>query len=275
MNAIQYALNNLRHHIPEPVLQLAFAPRNIVQPSVRWQPNNEFFSLDHAIREKVIDGRVNVDCNLVGGMQIAIDLRGVPFEQFDMSTRVFRIPYEKSGGLRIVSVQTLNYLTYHGVPGYGGSGGGAHSQMLDAAKDLYNAISTMPIVSTANCQIIGDNVVMVRDGITHLSDQLGMTCIVENDSQMANLNPGIFPLYGRMVELATKAYIYNHCIIPMDQGVLHGGMSLGRISDMVDNYSDSNEMYRELFETQWKKAAFTNDRPRMHAFVRSMIGRGS
>jgi hypothetical protein len=169
-------------------------------------------------------------------------------------------------------VQTLNYLQYHGIPSYHH---GIGNQMLSAAMDLYRAVANMPIVSTANCQIIGDNVVMVRDDVQHLSDQLAMTCVVENDSQMANLNPGIFPLYGRLVELATKAYIYNHCIIPMDQGVLHGGMSLGRVSDIVDNYSDSNEMYREVFETQWKRASFTNDRPRMHGFVRSMIGRGN
>ena len=272
MNAIQYALSNLRHHVPEPVLQLAFAPRNIVQPSVRWNQNNEFFSIDAAIREKVIDGRVNLDCNLIGGMQVAIDLTQIPFEQFDLSTRVFRIPYEMTGGMRIVSVQTLNYMQYHGIPSYHH---GLGDQVLGAAMDLYRAVANMPIVSTANCQIIGDNTVMVRDNVQHLSDQLAMTCVVENDSQMSNLNAGIFPLYARLVELATKAYIYTNCLIPMDQGVLHGGMSLGRISDMVDSYSDANEMYREVFETQWKKAAFTNDRPRMHRYVRSMIGRGS
>jgi hypothetical protein len=272
MNAIQYALSNLRHSIPEPVLKLAFAPRNIVHPTVRWQQNNDFFSIDHAIRDKVIEGRVNIDTNLVGGTQVAIDLRSVPWEQFDPTTRVFRIPYASSGGLRIVSVQTLNYMTFHGV---GGTQPGGSSQLLSGAMDLYRAVASMPIVSTANCQIIGDNVILVRDSIQHLSDQLAMTCVVENDSQMANLNPGIFPLYGRLVELAVKAYVYTHCQIPMDQGVLHGGMSLGRITDIVDNYSDANEMYRELFETQWKKASFTNDRPRMHWFVRSMIGRGS
>lgn len=272
MNAIQYALSNLRHQIPEPVLQLAFSPTSIVQPSVRWNQNNAFYSIDAMIREKVIDGRVNMDCDLVGGMQIAVDLRGIPYEQFDLSTRVFRIPYEKTAGLRIVSVQSLNYLQFHGIPSYNSGGG---NQLLGAAMDLYKAVANMPIVSTANCQIIGDNTVMAKDNVQHLSDQLALTCVVENDSQMANLNPGIFPLYARMVELAVKAYIHTNCMIPMDQGVLHGGMSLGRISDIVDGYGDANEMYRELFQTQWKRASFTNDRPRMNSFIKSMIGRGT
>lgn len=273
MNAIQYALNHVRHTIPEGILQLAFSPRSVVQPTVRWHQNNEFMSIDQSVRDKVIEGRVNIDCNLVGGMQVAIDLRGVPFEQFDMATRVFRIPYEASGGRRIVSVQTLNYLTHHGMAGHTGLGGQG-DQRLGAIMDLYRAVATMPIVSTANCQLIGDNVVMVKDTVQHLSDQLAMTCLVENDSEMNNLNPGIYPVYAKMVELATKAYVYTQTILPMDQGVLHGGMSLGRISDIVESYSDANEMYQEIFTTQWKKASFTNDRPRMHAFITSMIGRG-
>lgn len=272
MNAIQYSLNHIRHTIPEGILQLAFSPRTVVQPAMRWNQNNEMVSIDQQIRDKVIEGRVNIDCNLVGSMQIAIDLTGVQYEQFDMATRVFRIPYDKTGGRRIVSVQTLNYLTYHGMPGHNQGYG---NQMLGAAMDLYRAVSSMPIVSTANCQLIGDNTVMVRDEALHLSDQLAMTCLVDNDSEMNNLNPGIFPVYAKLVELATKAYIYTQMIIPMDQGVLHGGMSLGRISDTVQDYADANEMYQQVFSEQYRKASFTNDRPRMHGFIRSMIGRGS
>lgn len=272
MNAIQYALNHIRHTIPEGILQLAFSPRSIVHPSMRWNQNNEMISIDQQIRDKVIEGRVNIDCNLAGAVQIAIDLRGVPYEQFDLATRVFRIPYDKTGGRRIVSIQTLNYLTYHGLPSYTH---GIGNQQLAAAMDLYRAIASMPIVSTANCQLIGDNVVMVKDDVQHLSDQLAMTCLIENDSEMNNLNPGIFPVYAKLVELATKAYIYTQTIIPMDQGVLHGGMSLGRIADIVQDYADSNEMYMQVYNEQYRKASFTNDRPRMNTFIRSMIGRGS
>jgi hypothetical protein len=276
MNAIQYALNHIRHTIPEGILQLAFSPRSIVQPTVRWNQNNEFVSIDQQIRDKVIEGRVNIDCNLIGSMQIAIDLNGVPYEQFDMATRVFRIPYEKTGGRRIVSIQTLNYMNYHGMGGYDSYGGfGGVDQRLGAAMDLYRAVANMPIVASANCQLIGDNTVMVKDNIQHLSDNLAMTCLIENDSEMNNLNPGIFPVYAKLVELATKAYIYTQTIIPMDQGVLHGGMSLGRISDIIQDYADSNEMYEQVFREQYRKASFTNDRPRMHNFINSMIGRGS
>lgn len=271
MNAISYALNHVRHSIPESVLRLAFSPQAITSWGARWQSNNQNTSIDSAIRDKVIEGRVNIDCNLVGGTMVGIDLRPFGYEQVDQATRVIRVPYEATGGRRIVSVRTLNYLNHHGQPAYLHGQG---NQLMNAAQDMYRAIASMPIVSTANCQLIGDNTVMVRDDITHLSDQLGLTCLVENDHGMMNLNPGIFQVYGRLVELATKAYIYNTTNIAMDQGVLSGGVPLGRIRETVDNYADANEMYMEYYREHWGKASFTNDRPRMSQFVASMIGRG-
>lgn len=270
MNAITYAINNVRHMIPESVLQLAFSPQAITGFGSRWRGNQDAISIDASIRDKVVEGRVNIDCNLVGGTMVAVDLSHQPFDQFDMATRVFRIPYEATGGRRIVSVRTLNYLTYHGMPthNYGQS-----NQLLSAARDMYQAIASMPIVSTANCQIIGDNTVLVRDDVTHLSDQLGMTCMVENDQGMANLNPGIYPVYSKLVELATKAYIYVNTNVAMDQGVLNGGVPLGRIRETIDSYADANEMYQEYYAQNWAKASFTNDRPRMNTFIASMIGR--
>lgn len=271
MNAITYAINNIRHTIPDSVLQLAFSPQAITGFGSRWRGNQDAVSIDASIRDKIIESRVNVDCNLTGGTMVAIDLTTCRYEQFDQATRVFQIPYEATGGRRIVSVRTVNYLTFHGMPTHHQ---GQSNQILSAINDMYKAISSMPIVSTANCQIIGDNTVMVRDDVTHLSDQLGMTCLVENDHGMANLNPGIYPVYAKLVELACKAYIYVNTNIAMDQGVLNGGVPLGRIREVIDSFADSNEMYQEYYAQNWAKASFTNDRPRMHSFIASMIGRG-
>lgn len=271
MNPILYALNHLRHTIPHDILHLAFSPRSAVNPTVRWGSTNDFTSLDHQIRDRIIEGRVNMDCDLVGGTQVAIDLRGIAYEQVDGRSRVFRIPYDLSAGRRIVAVQTLNYLNFHGTPSYNHGQG---SQQLQAAMDMYHAVANMPIVSTANCQLIGDNVVLVQDNVRHLSDQLGMTCLVENDSEMSNLNPGAYMHYAKLVELATKAYIYTQLSIRIDEGVLHSGMNLGRIRDFVDGYSDANEMYQEYYMSTWRRVSFTSDRVRMHSFVRSMLGRG-
>lgn len=271
MNAIQYALNQVRHEIPMQILDLAFGYNSVAPRQTTWHQPSDNQSIDATIRDRVIEGRVNLDCNLFGGTEVAIDLTTIPYESPSPELRIFRIPYDRTAGLRIVSVRHLTYMNFHGISGYVHGRGDAR---LTALQTLYAAASTMPIVSTANCQLMGDNVVVVRDDMMHTTNQLTLVCLVENDAGMTNINPGLFPLYSQMVSLAVKAYIYINLDIQMDRGYLVGGMNLGRIREVVDSYSDANEMYSEILRTRWQRASFTNDRPRMNSFIKSMIGRG-
>ena len=271
MNAIQYALNSLRHSIPEGILQLTFAPKNITQPTSRWRGNNDQYSIDYAIRDKVIEGRVNIDCNLIGGTEANIDLTRLNYQQPDAATRIYTVPRELTQGRRIVSIRYLAYMSHHGVPAYGH---GETNQLNSAVTDMMRAHMQLPIVATANCSVLGDNVVMIRDDIQHFTSQYVLVCLLENDAAMNNLNPGAYMQYAELVGLATKAYIYTHTALPMDQGMLYAGMSLGRVREIIDGYADANEQYKEHYNTVWRKVSFTNDRPRMNEFVRSLMGRG-
>lgn len=271
MNAIQYALNDIRNHIPPQVLNRVFGVRNIPSSFQHYQPYQDHQSVDATIRAEVIEKRVNIDCNLSGSLQVAIDLRGVPYEQIDHGTRVFRIPYEKTAMRRIVSVSSLNYISNYGI---GSHNLHATGDILSAMTDLVRSLSSMPVVSTAHCQIIGDNVVMVRDNAQHISDQLAMMALIEHDQNMNDLNPGIYMLYSQLVVLATKAYIYNQMVITLDQGQLMAGQELGRIREVIDEYRDANEQYLEILTERWRKASRTNDRPWMHRAIASQFPRG-
>ncbi len=271
MNAIQYALNQIRYDIPHQLLDLTFGYQSIAPRQTQWHQPVDHQSVDATIRDRVIEGRVNEDCNLYGGTEVAIDLTNIPHESPTPSVRIFRIPYEKTAGLRIVSVRHLTYMHFHGISGYNH---GVGDQRLSALQTMYRAAASMPIVSSANCQLMGDNVVVVRDDMMHTTNQLTLICLVENEASMNNINPGLFQLYSQMVTLAVKAYIYTNLDIQIDRGYLVGGMNLGRIREIVDSYSDANDMYRELLTTRWQRGSFTNDRPRMHTYIKSMIGRG-
>lgn len=273
MNAIQYALNQVRFEIPDKILDLTFSQNRIHANVTPWQqqPANE--SVDSAIRREVIDARVNVDCNLYGGNQVAINLSTCMQEQMDWHTKIFRIPFESTEGLRLVNVQSLHYLQFHSMGLYAPTINQS-SMMLSAMRDLYKAVANMPIVATANAQIVGDNVVVVRDNLHQISDQMALVGVVENDANMNNLNPGAYKFYAQLVILATKAHIFNKIDIAQNRGVIYSGFELGRIREAVDEYRDANQMYREYFNEFWGKVSFTNDRPRMHSFVKSMLSRG-
>lgn len=272
MDAITYALNHIRHTIPDAILQIAFSPNSVVRRNNYWFNINETQSIDYNIRDRVIESRVNVDLDLFGGNQVPIDLRGVPYEQYDWQTRVYRIPPEVTGHRKIVSIQSLVYINFYNMSGYVDYQ--RSNDLLSATSDLYNSISQMPIVQTANCMLLGDNTVMVRDDVVHLHDNLALICIVENEAGLANIAPQTYPLYAELVEYATKAYIYNSTIVELDQGYLMGGQNLGRIRDMIEDYADANELYRETLMERWRKASFTNDRSRFNNLIRTMVGRG-
>lgn len=269
MNPIQYALNDLRHKIPEEVLRLTFSSRPFGHVPNRWQSDMQLQSIDAGVRDKIIEGRVNIDCNLHGSLQIAVDLSSISYEMVDNSTKVFRIPREITQNRNIVSVQSLHYYDSSIMSSYSG----ASDPIGSAINDLYRAATNMPIVSTANCQYLGENVVLVSDTSEVYSASFVLICTIENDSEMSDLNPGAYQIYSQLVEYATKAYIYMNLGLSLDQGFLSGGLELGRLREIVDSYADANELYMTLYTERWGKTAFTNDRQRMSRYISGMFGR--
>lgn len=274
MDPVQYALNNLRHKIPAQVLQLVFGPQQMGATPMGWGYDPSSHNLDHNIYERVLLSRVHPDLNLFGSMQVRIPLQGLEAEYVDYQTRVYRIPYERTDGHRLVGVQSLHYTSsQYGLDNTMGHSyaGGGESSMTSAAGEVVDSVSDLPISQTARLQIIGDNVVMVRDSYQHYSHDAMLVGICEFDDLISQLNPGAYPVYAELVEYATKAYIYNHLVVMLDQGALHAGMELGRIRELVDDYRDANELYQQTYNERWKVTAFTNDRPRMSRYISGMI----
>lgn len=270
---IDYALANLRHRIPEPILQMFFGPQPITQstpsPFSRQHPID--YNIDYGIYEKILLSRVHPDINLFGATQVVIDLSAASVESIDYSTRVYRIPYESTSGRRIVSAQSLHYKRYLSA-NYNSYLDSNTNQLEQASNALINSLGSIPVVQTANLQIIGDNVVMVRDNAQFSVDDFILVAIVEFDEALSAIAPGAYPVYASLVEYATKAYIYINGMIQLDRGQLYAGMELGQIRNFIEEYRDAEEEYQRIFKENWHKAAFTSDRMRMHKYVRGMFG---
>jgi hypothetical protein len=81
--------------------------------------------------------------------------------------------------------------------------------------------------------------------------------------------------YAQLVILATKAYVYNNLVIPMDRGVIMNGVANNKMQEIIDSYSDANVQYDEYYQENWGKVTFMNDRRRMGNLVASMMAKGS
>lgn len=249
-NAISKCLSDIKNAIPRSVLD-----RTFIKSTVGGYHTPT--ALDFRIRQEVLEARVIPDCNLVGGTEVTIPLISVIPDILDPFNVVYRVPKSLTQNRSISRVLNVTYgdAGFAGMAQLGTMGGSA---LLDAAEGVMRAAMPIPIVSTAQVSLVGENTVLIKDNV-HLPGTLYLRCVVEADSEFTHLQPASIIVFSKLAVLATKAYIYNNLIVDMDQAQLSGGMALGRFKEVVDGYSDANELYQTYFEETWRRVSILND----------------
>jgi hypothetical protein len=270
MNAIQHTLNELKHLIPMPILREAFQ-NDLIRRETWGRRNAPVVSIDHVIRDKVIEGRVLPGINLISGQRELVSLVGLVQEQQDDWSLVITIPKNRTNNRSITAV----YAMVTGTP-TGALGGsvsmqfGAASSLVDSMRAVKQSREAMPLMSDSNLQIIGDNMILIRSPL-RLAGTMYLDCQLENDSTLSHIPPAAWRHFKKLCEFAVKAYIYNNIVIPMDEAQIAGGMSIGRFKEIVDSYSDANELYEEQMK-KWEKVAILSD-PLSHLdHIQSIVG---
>ena len=258
MNALTYAVNQIKFSIPMDILNIAFAEYNSY--------NNKMISLDEKIMTAVLRPRVMTDANLVGGIHTLIDLNKCAITYLNNREFIADVPKALTSGKSIITALSLvSNVVYSQATSYN-----EMQAPLSAATNMMNNLGTENVVQTARLEMIGDNTVLIQDPTIHLVNST-LRCVVENMSNMENINPRSFPAFAKLCILATKAFIYNTTIIKLDKGYIYSGHELGIIKDLIEGYSDSEEMYLEHLTTTWGKVSFMNNSDSMDRYVKSMI----
>lgn len=263
MNPIQKAIAEVKFRIPLDILNAAFMPRQFGQ---RPLPVN----LDSLIRQEVVEKRVRVDCDLVGGTQVNIPLGGLTPEYLDLYNLVYHIPKHLTQNRSITRLLSIS-VGYGSVMGTTNMGLEGSSPLLDAASGVLAAASPIPIISSAYLQLIAENTVLVTDSIQFPTNAT-LRCYVEYDADFSQMKPPTYLKFAKLVELATKAHIYNTLIIPIGQGQLVGGMDLGKFKEIVEGFADSNENYETYLNDTWKAVAIMDDAVSRQRHLRLITG---
>lgn len=264
MGPLSKCIDEVKFRIPRAILEAVFIKR-----AQHWRLTPA--SLDEHILNEVVRPRVLVDCNLVGGTEVFIPLDGVPLERGNDYTTVYRIPKDKTQGRSIMSVLNITFSDPTKVSSYGVAAGAHNSILMQAGQAVMDAMGSMPVTSTAYVQLIGENVVMVRDTVV-LPANIYLRCLLENDENMSHLQLKSYRDFSKLVEYAVKAYIYNEYVIPMDMGELYGGQALGRFKEIIDSYADAEELYQNFITEKWQKISLMNDREQWTRFLRLGMG---
>lgn len=265
MDLISKALQDIHANIPPQILEAAFQDNRMVQRGVP-------LSIDTRIREKVIDARVRVDCNLTGALQAVIPLQGIIPRRLDSFSAIYEVPKQLTQGRTITSVLSVSYGEAAHMPGSMHYMNNTSTLESGAGKILDSALD-VPLVSSAYVQLIGENTVFI-EGELSLPTNMFLRCWMTHDSEFSSIKPASYPVFTELAVLATKAYIYNQLLIPMDQGQLHFGMQLGSFREVVDSYADANQMYKEYLDERWRVTALLNDTLSWRQHLKQLSGGG-
>jgi hypothetical protein len=264
VNALRKALDDVKFTIPRPILDTVFVKRHsnyrVAAPS-----------LDEQILNSVIRPRVYQDTNLVGGAEILVPLTGLSGEETGTTDMVYRIPKNLTQNRTIMSVLNVTYVDPQSMATAGNYATCGVTAEQSAASALLDAITPMPMISTGRVTIIGENVVLIRDSIRIPSNSY-LRCIVAHDEAMSHIQPRSYRAFCKLVEYAVKAFIYNEYIIEVDMGELRGGHNLGKFKDIIEEYSDANELYDAYITEKWQKVSFQNDRESLNRWIKLSIG---
>lgn len=276
MNAIMYAINEIKNSIPMEVLHDAMS---IDEDAQLYHMS----SLEDKILNKVFKKRVLLAANVIGGIETIIPINALSPTFTEQMYTVYHIPPELTMGKEIVSALSLSYMPTAGFMGVtGGFGGNSmafnpntptgyqNTSTMNVTSRIAASVSTSGIVSSAHLELVSRNTVAVYAHYRALTNY-GIRVVLENHENLSNIQPRSYQQLSKLGVLATKAYIYNKLIIPINSGQLAGGQDLGVFKSIVEGYSDSEEAYQLFLKEVWGKVAFMNDTTRYNNYLSSMF----
>jgi len=272
MDPVQVAIMRVKAEVPRDLLDQAFMPKRY-DPTRRdrYFDNVSTTSIDEQIRLHVIEGRVAVDVNLVGGTEMYLPLMMAELEMVDGWNMVYRFPREATGGRRIISAHELNYGYTTGSWAGGGITPSNTNNMLSIARQIIRSTSGVQSVGSSYVQLVGINTILVNDMNQIIGDAV-LRCTLAHEPNFNDIKPAYYHNFSQLVVYAAKAHIHNTLVVDMDEGQIRAGMSLGRIREITDQYADSNQLYYDYLSTTWTKIALLNDTEKYRKVLKLSLG---
>lgn len=264
MNIVMKAIRDISFTVPKEILEATFIPKRNA-----WSLKS--VSVEQQIMDLVIRPRVLVDCDILGGVEMYVPIANLATEQVDGRTLVLRVPKTLTQGRSIISVEAILFTdpsrgSMRGISSTLDSGA-----LASAITQLVDGVGKVPVTSTSNVQLVAENTIMVYDFIVFPSRSV-LKCRVGNDENLSNIPVRAAPAFSLLIEYAVKAYIYNRLNIELDMGELFSGSQLGKVREIVDSYSDSEELYKTQRKEVIQKISYMSDKRIWTNHIRSLVG---
>jgi len=263
-NCLIYSINEVLHTIPRELLHAGMMIDEDSQIS-------NMTTIEDKILNKVLKKRVLLDANVIGGIEIIIPLANISPMYFEFAYTIYRVPPELTLNKEIISVLSLAAIP---ALGYFNTVGSfvltSNNSVMNTADRIGNSVSPSSILNNTHLELVGYNTVVVYANYRVLAN-FGLRAVVENESNLNNIQPRSYKNFSMLCTLAVKAYLYNKLIIPINSGMLTGGQELGMFKSILEGYSSAEEEYRTFLKEVWGSVAFMNDNTRYARYLGSML----
>lgn len=277
MNPITYSLDRIINFgIPKAILNMTFLSRHMVD---RYTLD----TLESQIRTKVIDARVLVDLNIVHGTMMTIPLAACKRMDGDFYTGTYYIPKELTAGKKVISVYEVTSAAgmittsasannSQGIYASTFTGYAKTGALFGAMNQLSKSVEPIPLVSNALVYLIGENTVHIKETVI-VPATMHLRLFVENDENLNHIQVPYYTVFHELIEVAIQSYIYNNLILEQDNVFINSGGELNKFRDIVESYSDAEQLYREKLEEAHKSMAL-NDPESQRRHYQFRVGGG-
>ena len=273
MDAITHAIKEIKSIIPIEILHEALF---FDTP----QEEMGLVSLDYQIRNKIIKGVVKDKTDITGGQEHTIVLTTLSPVPAEPNCIVYDIPAALTGNREIISVSRVIFTPFvYSEPNgmlptlTGGVLAGSNSIATNSINRVQQSDGSRLIGQNVRVDLIGYNKVSLR-GVFTYTNNIVLHCTLENNDNFSNLPIRAFDHFAKLCTLATKRYVYNKLIVPINLGKLVHGQDIGIFKSIVEEYGSANEDLEVFLKEVWRKIAFMADRESYGGFIKGMINPG-
>lgn len=244
-NVIGELINDLYRKVPNEILREAF-----------FEELKSTRTLDAIIKEKIIISIVLSNCNLYAGKMKMITLYADYGKHIDDSNvytlatsgnfGIYHIPEEAREGRPISAILDISYPTTMALMGSYPNVGITGRSVTNGMDQMLSSFTHEPAYITPTAILLdGDSglIQLSPPGSVHIDWML--SCLLSFDDEFSNIGLNMINPLKKLVELATKGYVYNKLIIKMNQGYIQGGLQLESIRSIIESYSDADAQFDE------------------------------
>jgi len=228
MNAIEHAKSYIMDEIDDDIITFCF----------KAGYNNEIIGAMSIVENKIIRNIVIKELNLLDGEEKRIPFTACKLLMSNNGTMLIEVPNNVLNNRPIITVDNI----------MSGGVGQARLNRVGGLPGLaINMLNTnLPTDMYSNCkvEVINNNIIKVS-GVSYMEPNAIISLRVHANPNMSNLPSTTHIDFAELCLLATQKWIYAKKRKDINMAVLRGGAELSIMKEMVDEWSESKELYKE------------------------------